>query len=116
MNAAQMMARMTWVEVDAQYPPDFRRLVTDHRISLHVATQKGDGEAIGCAMDSARELFDEWPGRGFSCPYSSSDSSNSGASASIGTAVVRVVDPLNRFTPIVSAPFSPSSAVLIDAP
>ena len=60
MNAGQMVAKLTWAEVDGKNDPDCRRLLTSERIALSAALQSGDATKIDAAMDEARRVCAMW--------------------------------------------------------
>lgn len=60
MTPAQLMAHLTWVEVDGRYAPDCRRIIRDERMSLQVALRSGDALRIQRAAAEARRVAEMW--------------------------------------------------------
>lgn len=60
MNANQIVAKLTWEEVDGNNEPDMRRVLRDERMALQGAVQSGDPERVADATREARKVASMW--------------------------------------------------------
>lgn len=60
LSAEQLIAYLSWAEVDPDLPADTRRMVSGERVTLAAAMQGGDADHIATALTEARRVAKMW--------------------------------------------------------
>lgn len=60
MTANQLINRLTFAEVSADYEPDTRRMLLAERFAVQSAARSGDSQLIADAMAEAKRVAKMW--------------------------------------------------------